>query len=275
MKTLLRTIDATETKDGNGVKIRRIAGRSLHYALDPYLLLDEIHSDDANDYIGGFPEHPHRGFETITYMKEGRMRHRDHMGNEGVIGPGDVQWMTAGRGVIHSEMPEQQEGLLHGFQIWLNLPAAEKMLPADYQEIQSVNIPAAVSHDGSTVRAIAGSVWVHEQNLVGPLPERSTRPILLDIELRPNSTLTLGFESDLELMTYVYSGSVDGINERQLGLFSNAKNINLSAGKSGGCLLLLSGRKINEPVIQHGPLVMNTTEEIRQAISDLRSDKFV
>ncbi len=140
MRQLAQVIAAQATQDGDGVKIHRLAGRGLHQLLNPFLMIDEINSDDAADYIGGFPEHPHRGFETITYMKAGQMRHRDHMGNEGLIGPGDVQWMTAGAGVLHSEMPEQLEGLLHGFQIWLNLPAAEKMKPAAYREIVSADI---------------------------------------------------------------------------------------------------------------------------------------
>ena len=155
MRRLIKKIDAKSANDGDGVKIHRIAGRQLNEVLDPFLMVDEINSDDAADYIGGFPEHPHRGFETITYMKAGRMRHRDHMGNEGVIESGDVQWMTAGKGVLHSEMPEQSNGLLHGFQIWLNLPASEKMKSPAYRDIPSNTIAEHNLESGGLVRALS------------------------------------------------------------------------------------------------------------------------
>lgn len=275
MRRLLRTIDAVETNDGDGVKIRRIGGRQLSRVLDPFLMLDEINSDDAADYIGGFPEHPHRGFETITYMKAGRMRHRDHMGNEGVINPGDVQWMTAGKGVIHSEMPEQGSGLLHGFQVWLNLPSAEKMRPAAYQEIRSADIPELIVDCSAKVRAIAGQVDVGDRQLTGPLPERSTRPTLLDVELRSHANLELKFNPDHAALVYVYRGATNSLQVTQLGLFSKGDTLELNAGGSGSSLLILSGRSIGEPIVQHGPFVMNTTDQIEQAVRDYQRNQFV
>jgi redox-sensitive bicupin YhaK (pirin superfamily) len=275
MRQLLRTIDAVETSDGDGVKIHRIGGRQLNCVLDPFLMLDEINSDDATDYIGGFPEHPHRGFETISYMKAGSMRHRDHMGNEGVINSGSVQWMTAGKGVIHSEMPEQEGGLMHGFQIWLNLPAAEKMQSAAYKDIGSAEIPELNGDDEVKVRAIAGQVNVRDHQLTGPLPERSTLPTLLDVELRSNANLDLKFSPDFKALVYVYGGSTNGLRAGQLGIFSKGDTLALNAGVSGTNLLVLSGRSIGEPIVQHGPFVMNTAAQIEQAVKDYQTNQFV
>jgi redox-sensitive bicupin YhaK (pirin superfamily) len=275
VRQLLRTIDAVETSDGDGVKIHRIGGRQLNRVLDPFLMLDEINSDDATDYIGGFPEHPHRGFETISYMKVGRMRHRDHMGNEGVIDSGGVQWMTAGKGVIHSEMPEQDGGLLHGFQIWLNLPSSEKMQPAAYQDIGSADIPELNDGGGVKVRAIAGQVDIGVHQLTGPLPERSTLPTLLDVELRSDEKLDLKFSPGFEALVYVYGGSTNSLRAGQLGVFSKGDTLELNPGVSGTSLLVLSGRSIGEPIVQHGPFVMNTTAQIEQAVKDYQTNQFV
>ncbi|MEH6358509.1 MAG: pirin family protein [Pseudomonadales bacterium] len=275
MRKLVQVINARPTHDGDGVKINRLAGRQLHQALNPFLMIDEINSDDAADYIGGFPEHPHRGFETITYMKAGRMRHRDHMGNEGVIGAGDVQWMTAGAGVLHSEMPEQEQGLMHGFQIWLNLPAAEKMKPAAYQEIVSSDITEQRLPDGGMVRVIAGNVTINQQSLQGSLPEISTQPVFLDVQLAANETAELSFNTENTALVYVYKGATDLMTSRQLGIYANGNTLNLKAGPSGAELLVLSGRPINEPVVQYGPFVMNTSEEIESAIKDFQSPQFL
>ena len=196
MRELVQIISAKAAQDGDGVKIHRLAGRHLHRVLNPFLMIDEINSDDAADYIGGFPEHPHRGFETITYMKAGRMRHRDHMGNEGVIGPGDLQWMTAGAGVLHSEMPEQEQGLLHGFQIWLNLPAAEKMKPAAYQDIANAEVTQQCLDGGGFARVIAGGVTINQQLLRGPLPEISTQPVMVDLKLSAGESVELDFNTE-------------------------------------------------------------------------------
>lgn len=275
MRKLIQVITASPTQDGDGVNIHRLAGRRLHQALNPFLMIDEINSDDAADYIGGFPEHPHRGFESITYMKAGRMRHRDHMGNEGVIGPGDVQWMTAGAGVLHSEMPEQEQGLLHGFQIWLNLPAAEKMKPAAYQEILNAAIIQQALAGGGEIRVIAGKVTIHQQVLQSPLPERSTQPVFLDVQLTANETVELSFSNANTAMVYVYKGATDLIASRQLGIYASGSTLRLKAASSGAELLILSGRKIKEPLVQYGPFAMNTLDEIERAITDFQDPQFI
>ncbi len=290
MKKPVKIIDSVAANDGDGVQIRRIAGRHLNAILDPFLMIDEINSDNASDYIGGFPEHPHRGFETITYMKAGRMRHRDHMGNEGIIHSGDVQWMTAGKGVLHSEMPEQDSGLLHGFQIWLNLAAAEKMKPAAYRDIPSKSIYEENLRGGGRVRVIAGNVSVENQRLQGAIPPLTTEPILLDVQLSPKESIDLKFETSNPLFVYVYQGTVqqpvtsagrgdegytDSIQRRQMGIFPDSDQLNLSAGVSGANFLVLGGRPIKEPIVQHGPFVMNSAEQINQAIMDFRNNRLV
>lgn len=275
MRKLVQVITAQPTRDGDGVKIHRLAGPRLHQALNPFLMIDEIHSDDAADYIGGFPEHPHRGFETITYMKAGRMRHRDHMGNEGIIGAGDVQWMTAGAGVLHSEMPEQEQGLLHGFQMWLNLPAAEKMKPAAYQEILSADITQQALPSGGIVRVIAGKVQINQQLQQGPLPEISTQPIFLDVQLSPNETIELSFRPENTAMVYIYAGATDSIAQRQLGIYTSGNTLQLKAGPLGAELLVLGGQPIKEPLVQYGPFVMNTSEEIERALTDFQNPQFL
>lgn len=275
MRKLSQVINAQATQDGDGVNIHRLAGRQLHNTLNPFLMIDEINSDNAADYIGGFPEHPHRGFETITYMKAGRMRHRDHMNNEGVIGAGDVQWMTAGAGVLHSEMPEQEQGLLHGFQIWLNLPAAEKMKPAAYQEIVSVDVTEQELPEGGTVRVIAGRVKINQQALQGLLPEISTQPVFLDVQLAPYETVALSFNTENPAMVYAYKGETDVIASRQLGIYQKGSMLQLNGSASGAEVLVLSGRPIDEPVMQYGPFVMNTQDEVKRAISDFQNPEFL
>lgn len=276
MRKLSQVINAVATSDGDGVKITRIGGRALNSLLDPFLMIDEINSDAAADYIGGFPEHPHRGFETITYMKAGRMRHRDHMGNEGVIEAGDVQWMTAGRGVLHSEMPEQRDGLMHGFQIWLNLPATEKMKAPAYCEIPSSKIAEFITEKGSLVRAIAGDIHADGVALSGRLPSMSTQPILLDIEIQMGDSVDLKFNPHNPARVYVYQGSLkEGIKHRQLGVFSEGETLSLNAGDKGAKLLLISGKALREPIVQHGPFVMNSVEEVEQAIRDYQMGRLV
>jgi len=275
VRKLINVTNARPTQDGDGVKIHRLAGPQLHQALNPFLMIDEINSDDAADYIGGFPEHPHRGFETITYMKAGRMRHRDHMGNEGVIGAGDVQWMTAGAGVLHSEMPEQEQGLLHGFQIWLNLPAAEKMKPAAYQEIVSSDIVEQTLPDGGMVRVIAGTVTINQHPAQGPLPEISTQPVFLDVQLSANETVEVSFNEYNPALVYVYDGETDLIKSRQLGMYQRGSTLKLAGGPAGVKLLVLSGQPISEPVKQYGPFVMNSVEEINRALEDFRNPQFL
>ncbi len=279
MRTLTQVVNAQAASDGAGVKMQRIAGPEATSLLDPFLMLDEFKSDDSADYIGGFPEHPHRGFETITYMKAGRMRHRDHMGNEGVIEAGDVQWMTAGRGVLHSEMPEQESGLMHGFQLWLNLPAREKLQPAAYQELQGAQLTHWSASEQVRVHLIAGEVLIHgEANqlcLTGPLPARTTGPLLMDVELEGNAELAFNALAESPLSAYVYRGSASGLHAGQLGVFSAGDLLSLQAGSEGASVLVIGGRVLGEPIVQHGPFVMNTREEIAQAVEDFRTGKLV
>ncbi|MDX1491015.1 MAG: pirin family protein [Pseudohongiellaceae bacterium] len=280
MRQLTQLINATPTQDGDGVKIHRLAGRALHRVLDPFLMIDEINSDDAADYIGGFPEHPHRGFETITYMKQGRMRHRDHMGNEGVIGPGDVQWMTAGKGVLHSEMPEQQDGLLHGFQIWLNLPAAEKLKPASYRELLDSEVAKQELSKGGAISVITGKLTIQQTNdgqitLEGPMPALSTEPLLADVTLASNETVELSFNEEYPALVYVYQGNTEELALRNLGVYQHGDTLQLKASDQGAALLVLSGKPIKEPIAQYGPFVMNTMEEVEEAIKDFQSLEYI
>ncbi len=279
MRILKKIIQGRATNDGDGVSIRRIAGSQYNALLDPFLMLDEINSDKASDYIGGFPEHPHRGMETITYMKMGRMRHRDHMGNEGVIGPGDVQWMTAGKGVLHSEMPEQDSGLLHGFQLWLNLPASEKMKPAAYRDIRAGDIPVKELSGGGKVAVIAGEVSINNEEIMrGVLPKLSTEPVMIDIGLGAHERLNLSFNKAYPASVYVIDGELAGddrIEKGSMGLFSEGSSLSLRAGDEGASLLILSGKPLKEPISQYGPFVMNTRAEIDQAINDFRMGRLI
>ncbi|MEX2366199.1 MAG: pirin family protein [Pseudohongiellaceae bacterium] len=269
VRKIKRWIPAMPTQDGDGVKIFRVAGRQFSEDLDPFLLVDELRSDDSKDYIGGFPPHPHRGFETLTYMKDGLVRHRDHMGNEGVIGPGDLQWMTAGRGVIHSEMPEQQDGLFHGFQLWLNLPAAEKMKPAAYRDIRSSDTPKVTSSGGVQVTSIAGKVEIDGQALNGPIQGLSTRPVYLDLDMPADSSIEITVPDDIRLLFYVYDGQVNDLAAPALGVLEDwGSLVGFQAGNSRTRLLVFGGRPLHEPIVQHGPFVMNTHEQINQAVQD-------
>lgn len=267
-RTLQRVINARATSDGDGVRISRIAGRDVMAQIDPFLLLDEIRSEDGADYIGGFPAHPHRGFETITYMLDGAMRHKDHLGNEGVITSGDVQWMTAGRGVIHSEMPEQTDGLLHGFQLWLNLPAAEKMKPASYQEYPSAQIPVVDLEGGGRVKLIAGELSHQGPTVHGPVTDSSTHPTYLDIELFPGEHWDLPVKLEQTVLLLVFRGATTELSAGQMGIYQQGDTLSLTASGQGVRALLLSGTPIREPIKQYGPFVMNTAVEIEQAIND-------
>jgi quercetin 2,3-dioxygenase len=275
MRHLEHVVSARPASDGDGVRIHRLAGPAVHALLNPFLMLDEINSDNAADYIGGFPEHPHRGFETITYMKAGRLRHRDHMGNEGIIGPGDVQWLTAGSGVLHSEMPEQQDGVLHGFQLWLNLPAKEKMKPAAYRDIRAAEIISRKCGDSGTVFVIAGQVTVGGQLLTGPMQGLSTEPVLLDVELGAQDVLDLDFSRDNRAFVYVYQGATDQLSRRELGVYEAGSHLHLAAGAEGLQALVICGIAIDEPVVQQGPFVMNTMQEIEQALRDHQNNCLV
>lgn len=275
MRQLEQVLTATPASDGDGVRIHRLAGSGLCAFSNPFLMIDEINSDEAADYIGGFPMHPHRGFETITYMKAGRMRHRDHMGNEGVIGPGGVQWMTAGSGVMHSEMPEQEEGLLHGFQLWLNLPGKEKMKPAAYRDISAADIESRDFGGGRRVSVIAGEIEVDGQTLAGPIQGLSTQPVLLDVDLSADTQIEIGLPTQNRVLVYVYLGSTDQLRRRELGVYTTGSSLCLNAGEEGTRALVLSGQAINEPVAQYGPFVMNTQQEIEQALSDYQNNQLL
>jgi len=274
-RMLKQKIKAQPSRDGDGVKISRIAGQALSPLLDPFLMIDEIESESANDYIGGFPEHPHRGFETITYMKAGRMRHRDHMGNEGVIGPGDVQWMTAGRGVLHSEMPEQEEGLMHGFQLWLNLPAAEKLKPAAYRDIRASEVSYHRDARGNEFRVVAGCLEINELTLTGPLPALSTNPFMMDLLVAANEEVELKLPGYEQVLVLVYKGSAHPLACKELGFFDAGETLRLTATSEGCEALVLAGKALREPIAQYGPFVMNHMHEIEQAVRDFQSGRLV
>ncbi|GMR06834.1 MAG: pirin family protein [Gammaproteobacteria bacterium] len=269
VRRLQQRITAKQTSDGDGVHMYRIAGRQLNEVLDPFLLLDEFRSDDSADYIGGFPSHPHRGFETVTYMLTGKMRHRDHMGNEGLLSDGDVQWMTAGRGVIHSEMPEQTDGLLHGFQLWLNLPASDKMKPAHYQDYRASDLPVVELVSGGHIKLVAGQINEPE-TVTGPVKGVVTEPIYVDLYLTANEQWTQAVPEDHTALIYVYQGSTSELSKREMGVYSDGNAVSITAGKDGVKAILLAAKPLHEPVKQYGPFVMNTEEEIKLAIEDYR-----
>ena len=281
-RTIQHLINSEPVTDGDGVKIQRSVARGALQTFDPFLLLDEIASDDATDYIGGFPMHPHRGFETVTYMLEGRMRHRDHMGNEGLLAAGGVQWMTAGRGVMHSEMPEQSEGRLHGFQLWVNLPAAEKMGPPAYREYTAAEIPAVRFGVGSSARVIAGEFMVGSIRARGPITDVTTQPDYFDIALAAGESLSLPVDSDKRVVLYSYAGEIGVVGEadtrqlasQQFAMLGEGDAVELVANEDSR-FLLLAGQPLDEPVANWGPFVMNTSEEIEQAIRDYRDGTLV
>jgi len=281
-RKLTRIIDSMATSDGAGVKLRRSLGANPHARLDPFLMLDEFYSDNPDDYIAGFPPHPHRGFETVTYMLDGRMEHKDHLGNTGDLGPGSVQWMTAGRGVIHSEMPKQTEGRMRGFQLWINLPAAEKMKPAEYRDIPASSI-AGLEFDGGSARVIAGTLSLDGQTASGPVnsPEQplSTDPLYVDLRLEAGAEVDVPVPAGHNVLVYLYDGEASfaerKLPNRSAGVLTDGDRVVLRAGAENTGLLLLAGKPIGEPVAQYGPFVMNTREEIEQAIADYRSGRLV
>lgn len=265
------------TSDGAGVKLTRVLTQPLQYRLDPFLMLDAFGSDEASDYIAGFPSHPHRGFETITYMLAGRMRHRDSAGNEGLLQNGGVQWMTAGRGVIHSEMPEQQEGRMAGFQLWLNLPARDKMTEPWYRDIQSESIPEFVTDAGVKVRVIAG----RSHGVDGAVQRQVTEPLYLDIHMPAGSSFSQQLSSAMNAFIYVYEGEVQiterAVPEQRMAILKKvpeADGVVISVARDSR-LLLIAGQPLNETIVQYGPFVMNSQAEIFKAISDFREGKLV
>ncbi len=261
---------AVPTSDGAGVALNRALGHRALPLVDPFLMLDEFRSDKADDYIAGFPDHPHRGFETVTYMLAGAMRHRDSVGNSGHLRAGSIQWMTAGRGIIHSEMPEQEDGLMWGFQLWVNLPASHKMMPPRYQDIPPGQVPVIEDGD-ATVRLVAGSIGPVE----GPVQGIVTDPEMLDVTVPAGASWSRAVAADKQGFLYVFQGdlSVGGrqVPEQHIAVLGEGDDLTVTAGADGARFLLLAGRPIGEPVARYGPFVMNTEAEIRQAITDYRN----
>lgn len=273
MTTIVHRIPARPASDGAGVKIKRVVPAGEYSVMDPFLMLDEIRSEDGSDYAAGFPAHPHRGFETITYMRQGQLEHQDHMGNRGVIASGGAQWMTAGRGVIHSEMPLQQDGAFHGFQLWLNLPAAEKMRAAEYHNLEAEDIPL-VSIGDHQVHVLGGHFRSGEHAVSGPIQDRATKPHLWDIELNGSEPLSLNLDPDLKTMLFLYEGNAvlekEPLRGTQLVSIEHQGTLELCASGNAR-LLLLAGKPLAEPVVQYGPFVMNTREQIEAAIQDYQA----
>jgi len=272
-RTIKQAIVARPTSDGAGVRLKRSIGTDMLSELDPFLLLDNFGTESPDDYIAGFPDHPHRGFETVTYMIRGLMRHKDSSGAEGLLRPGGVQWMTAGHGIIHSEMPEQTEGEMSGFQLWVNLPAAEKMCVPRYQDFEPDEVPLVQPAGGVEVRVIAGEV----DGVPGPVNGIAIEPTYLDITFPPGAT----FSTDLPLghtaFAYVFQGQATISNDKveldHLAVLSDGDQVRMSSA-DGGRLILVAGKPFGEPVARHGPFVMNTTDEIRQAIYDYQQGNF-
>ena len=278
-RKLQAVIQSVPASDGAGVKLRRSLGGARNIRVDPFLMLDEFYSDDPDDYLAGFPSHPHRGFETVTYMLDGRMRHEDSFGNRGDLGPGDVQWMTAARGIIHSEMPQQDEGRMRGFQLWVNLPAREKMKRAEWRDVPAREIPTVPLDGGGEARVIAGILTQGAAATRGPIQGASTEPLYLDLRLPPAARVSIALEVNHNAFVYPYEGAVAvgddarAVPLRAAGLLTPGDSVDLSAGEQGAQMLLIAGRPIGEPVVQYGPFVMNTREEIEQAISDYQNGR--
>ena len=282
-RTVARLVRGMPTSDGAGVKLTRVIGQPQLGELDPFLLLDEFGTDKAEDYIAGFPDHPHRGFETVTYMLDGRMRHRDNHGNEGVLVPGSVQWMTAGRGLVHSEMPEQQEGRMRGFQLWLNLPARDKMTAPRYQEFGPQKIPTVSPAAGVEIKVIAGAV----DGVRGPISQPATEPTYLDLGLAPGAEWTQPLAAEHAAFLYVFEGAVkvgpdaqaSVVRAQQLAVLGAGDEVRITgvdAGTDGHSAraILVAGRPLREPVAKYGPFVMNTREELQQAFQDYQNGRF-
>ena len=268
-----RLVAGQATSDGAGVKLTRVLTQDLQRRLDPFLMLDAFGSDRPGDYIAGFPDHPHRGFETVTYMLAGRLRHRDSAGNEGLLQSGGVQWMTAGRGVIHSEMPEQSEGLMAGFQLWLNLPAKDKMCAPTYRDLQSAELPEW-REAGVAARVIAGA----SHGVTGAVQREGTAVLYLDLHLDDGAVFVHPLPAAHNAFLFVYRGSLalgdQVVPEQRMAILANrGDGVRLKASSPGTRALLIAGRPLNEPIAQYGPFVMNTQQEIAQAVEDFRAGR--
>ena len=275
---IMRKIRGRATSDGAGVKLTRVIGGQDLPDLDPFLLLDEFGTDRAEDYLAGFPSHPHRGFETVTYMLDGRMRHKDNHGNEGLLTPGSVQWMTAGRGLVHSEMPEQESGRMRGFQLWVNLPARDKMTDPKYQEFAPEFIPVTAPGPGVEVKVIAGKVG----EVVGPIAQPATDPVYLDIALESGKSWEYALPEGHNAFAYVFEGAVSlgegdearPLESQEMAVLGGGELLQLRAGNKPARLIVVAGRPLREPVMRHGPFVMNTKQELMQAFVDFQEGRF-
>jgi len=279
-RQLERVIRSLETSDGAGVKLRRSIGQSPQTRLDPFLMLDEFGTENPDDYIAGFPSHPHRGFETVTYMLDGHMLHEDHLGNRGDLKSGDVQWMTAGRGIIHSEMPQQTEGRMRGFQLWINLPSREKMKPAGYRDIPAATIPESDLPGGARVKVIAGTLQTPVSAVSGPIQGLSTAPVYFDVMLPANGVFKHELPPGHNSFLYVYEGDVcvgadspRRLPRRSAGVLSGGDAVAVVATGEGARFILLAALPLNEAVVQYGPFVMNTPDEIEQAVRDYQTGR--
>ena len=274
---VVRSLRGMPASDGAGVKLTRVIGNPELDMLDPFLMLDEFGTDRAEDYLAGFPSHPHRGFETVTYMLDGRMRHKDNHGHEGVLEPGAVQWMTAGRGIVHSEMPEQSEGRMRGFQLWMNLPAKDKMTAPNYQEFGGDRLPV-VERTGVQVKVIAGTL----DGAVGPVKQPATDPIYMDIRLDAGVEFALPVPAGHSAFVYVYEGSLAAgverdaatIGAQELAVLGDGTEVRLAGRAPQSRAILVAGRPLREPVARYGPFVMNTREELHQAFADYQAVRF-
>jgi len=268
-----RLVVGKETSDGAGVRLTRVLSADLQRRLDPFLMLDAFGSDDPDDYIAGFPDHPHRGFETITYMRAGRMRHRDSAGHEGLLETGGVQWMTAGRGVIHSEIPQQKEGVMAGFQLWLNLPAAEKMCAPWYRDFTASELPRVKVGAGGTAIVIAGEC----QSVTGAVTREATAPLYLDLHLPAGGHFEQPLAPGFNAFVYVYAGAAQvggtDVPAQRMAILENAGDGVVIDTPTAARLILVAGKPLNEPIAQYGPFVMNTAEEIQQALADYRDGR--
>lgn len=280
LRRVSRIIKGMPVTDGAGVELTRVIGQPVLPMLDPFLLLDAFRSDKPEDYIAGFPSHPHRGFETVTYLLTGRMRHKDNAGHEGVIESGGIQWMTAGKGIVHSEMPEQENGMLEGFQLWINLPASHKMGEATYQEYSAEHIPLESREGGIDVRVIAG---VTSKGTKGPVVQPLTDPLYLDVRVPTGQVYFEGIPESHNAFCYVINGSV-GIETEEgktmwiarddLGVLTHGNVVKLQAGQEDARFLVVAGSPLREPVARGGPFVMNTKAEVQQAFEDYKQGKF-
>lgn len=277
IRRIKQVIQSQPSSDGDGVKIQRVPGFNNN-SFSPYLMIDELKSISPNDYIGGFPAHPHRGIETLTYMLNGHFQHKDHMGNVGELRDGGAQWMSAGKGVIHSEMPMMTDGSLHGFQIWINLPAAKKMQPAQYADFQPEMITEKAIGPNSLVRLISGELTINGDIIKGPLQKTGVPTTIADWQASKGEKFDSCLNPDFQAMLYVYKGTIEVegqiVKSGQLALLDQGEELSITNTEDSG-MLLLSGIPIDEPLVHYGPFVMNSIEEIEQAIRDYQQDQLV